>query len=161
MIEVISTLSRERRYEFNSIPIKESTAYFAWVRPITSLKDIQPPTLQQKVVEKLRSYLFYEKDWDGYGGVVPSEKAVEDAVDFIRKLPEKVVLPRPGLAGDGEVGLFWKLEVLFIDVGFLGDHTYSFYARDAEGKEYYGDDIPLNEDLPVGLINTIPTTVEI
>jgi hypothetical protein len=123
MIETISTLSRERHYEFNSIPIKKSTTDFALLRPVTSIKEIQPPTPQQKVIEKLRSYLFYEEDWDGYGGVVPSEKAVEDAVDFIRQLPEQVVLPRSGLAGDGEVGLFWKSEFLFIDVGFLGDHT--------------------------------------
>jgi hypothetical protein len=159
MIEAISTLSRERHYEFNSIPM--STADFASFRLLTSLTEIQLPTPQQKVIEKLISYLFYEEDWDGYGGVVPSEKAVEDAVDFIRKLPKQVALPRSGLAGDGEVGLFWKSEFLFIDVGFLGDHTYSFYARNAEGKEYYGDDIQLDEELPEGLINAIETTVEI
>jgi len=121
------------------------------------LKESVWSNLFLQVKSKIWSYLSYERDWDGYGGVTPTKSAVANAIDFLIKLPKRAVLPRPGLAGDGEVGLFWKSGSLFIDVGFLGDDTYSFYARDKHGNEYYGDELPLKQDLPVELLRTIPT----
>jgi hypothetical protein len=48
--------------------------------------------------------------------------------------------PSIGLADDGEVNFLWDYGGVHIDLGFYGTGTFSYYARDLEGNEYFGDD---------------------
>jgi len=100
----------------------------------------------EEILKKINSYLALEDDWDGYGGVAPNASTVVDAKTFISFLSEESVVPRPGISGDGEINLFWE-QGFYIDVGFTGNATYSFYAKDEHGKEYFGDEIPLKSGL--------------
>ncbi len=66
-----------------------------------------------------------------------------DAVSFAERLPVQMrVRPHISLADDGEVNFSWSQDGIWIDLGFYGTGTYSFYARDKSGQEWSGDDIP-------------------
>ncbi len=109
----------------------------------------------ESIEDKIYSYLDYEDDWDGYGGVAATAKAVVDANLFLRKLSFDIREPFSGLSGDGEIGIFWQFDNIFIDIGFLGEGTYTMYAKDSEGIEYFKNEIQLDEPLPEALINLI------
>ena len=80
---------------------------------------------------------------------------MRDTIEFIEKLPFGVFELRPGLSGDGEVSLFWEDDDVYIDIGFLGDGKYTFYARDSQEIEYFKDEIDLKGPLPDALLNLI------
>ena len=103
----------------------------------------------------VNSYKSYPLNWDGYDGIPPSAETISNALLFIEKLPYGVIEPRPGVSGDGEVRLFWENDDIYIDIGFLGDGTYVFYARDSQGIEYFKDSIDLHSPLPDALLNLI------
>ena len=82
-----------------------------------------------------------EADW-------PTRKAFEDAWQFTKQLPENLKgLPHISLADDGEVNFAWSGGAVHIDLGFYGTGTFSYYGRDFEGKEFFGDDIPVTSPL--------------
>lgn len=111
----------------------------------------------QKLVYSIRNYGTYEHNWDSYEGKPASEKTIQDAINFIKKLPGSIKLPFTGLSGDGEINLFWDAEGIFIDIGFIGDNKFSYYAKDANGKEYSGNYILISSTLPPDLIKLITT----
>ena len=61
-------------------------------------------------------------------------------------MPLKVA-PHISLADDGEVNFAWSADGMWIDLGFYGTGTYSFYAQDKDGNEWFGDDIPVMSSL--------------
>lgn len=109
----------------------------------------------EKIISKIRSYANYEDNWDGYDGIAANDNAIENTILFLKKLPYNIIKPRPGLSGDGEIGLFWDKSDFFIDVGFLGENKYSYYAKDSENREYYGNEINIDEEISPDLINII------
>ncbi len=58
------------------------------------------------------------------------------------------VAPHISLADDGEVNFTWSQGGVWIDLGFYGTGTFSYYARDEEGKEMFGDDMPVMSPFP-------------
>lgn len=137
---------------------------FAW----TVTPEVRQPTLrysdsQRSVVgEDLlqggytgRYFPYHEINWDGYKGVSPSIQAQNNVQTFLDELPNNFVKPRIGVSGDGEVGLFWEQDQIYIDIGFMGDDKYSFYARDADGAEYFGDDILVSSSIDPKLLRLI------
>lgn len=110
---------------------------------------------EKNIIETIVSYLNYPSNWDGYNGKPPTVDAVNDTLSFIHKLPFGVAESRPGLSGDGEISLFWENDDIFVDIGFVGDGKYSFYARDSQSIEYFKDEINLKDSLPEALINLI------
>lgn len=80
------------------------------------------------------------------GDIWPTEQAFKDARAFLLHLnPIKILPPSMGIAGDGEINFLWKFCKVHIDLGFYGNGTYSYYARDPDGKNYYGDDLSVDE----------------
>ena len=73
----------------------------------------------------------------------PTNQAYKDAILFLKVLPTGSLLPSIGFADDGEVNFSWKQNGIHIDLGFYGDGTYSYFAKDSEGNKYYGDDVPV------------------
>lgn len=98
------------------------------------------------IESKIRSYITFEKNWDGDGGIPCTKEAAEECLTFIHKL--KVIPSYTGLSGDGEIGLFFRGTSRFIDIGFRGDGNYSFYSRCYNNIEYFGDNLPINEPIP-------------
>jgi hypothetical protein len=101
--------------------------------------------LHDRLTSTLMSYLDLPVDWDGYEGRPPSLQAIVDAIEFIDSLPEGAVLPKPMLAGTGEVELFIDTGGYYLDVGFQGDQTFSFYAEYPNGGEFGEDEVPISQ----------------
>lgn len=91
------------------------------------------------------------------GAVPPCPQALRDARTFVLSLPRRLVHPPDiGLADDGEVNFLWNNVGLHIDLGFYGSGTFSYYARDEDGKEYLADECRVSDGLP-GDLTTLLT----
>ena len=90
-----------------------------------------------------------EADW-------PTRKAFEDAWEFTTRLPQPLEeLPHISLADDGEVNFAWSGGANHIDLGFYGTDTFSYYGRDSDGKEFFGDDISVTSPIPEELVSLL------
>jgi hypothetical protein len=79
----------------------------------------------------------------------PNNEAFGDAGNFTERLPVPLKSrPHISLADDGEVNFAWSHEGTRIDLGFYGTGRFSYYARDKNGDEWFGDDIPVTSPLP-------------
>lgn len=102
-----------------------------------------------------------QPNWDGMDGSAPNEEARKDAKAFLNllhgSLPDKWFAP-----GDGEIAFQWRRERLFIEAGFFGDATISWFVRNAQG-EAHGDDAydrtnpRLPQELALALSKTFQT----
>ena len=71
----------------------------------------------------------------------PTETAFRDAREFILRLPlKKISSPRIRLSDDGEINFLWSSKDYQVDLGFYGTETYSYFGRNAQGKEIMGED---------------------
>lgn len=176
--EILEKPSPHSQTAFQMVPglIASSTLAFATITGSLSLSDL--PTYisnapsesineffatkhqnvdQQKLIYSIRTYSTYEKNWDGYEGVPPKNETINDTINFLKHLPGNTKLPYAGLSGDGEINLFWDEDNIYIDIGFIGDNKFSYYARNKSGKEISGDDISISGTLPDELIRLIKT----
>ncbi len=110
---------------------------------------------EEGITDLINSYKNYPANWDGYDGIPPLSETVNNTLEFIEKLPFNAKEPRPGVSGDGEISLFWESDDIFVDIGFLGDEKYTFYARDDQAIEYFKDDLDLKDPIPEALLNLI------
>lgn len=86
----------------------------------------------------------------------PLDAAFDDATEFVKSWVDRAIrIPDIGIADDGEVNFLWKHEGIHVDLGFYGDGTFSYYARDSEGKEITGDDVPARKGLTAELVRII------
>jgi hypothetical protein len=91
-----------------------------------------------------------EQRWPGADW--PVEEAFFDAAKFTEWMPVPLkAAPHISLADDGEVNFAWSRDGMRIDLGFYGTGTYSFYARDEDGKEWFGDDVEVISPIPYEL----------
>lgn len=93
------------------------------------------------------------QNWDGYDGIPAGQETIDDAKKFLSKLPNDLPQPRIGYSGDGEISLLWDYGYTFLDVGFVGDESYSYYGLGS--YEIFGDDIHTDQDIPDELIKFI------
>jgi len=153
--------SFERSFEEYSHPRNSITCFFSdhntsKVYLYLSLKSFKYDDIQkQKIINKLKSYKLYQKGWDGYEGTPPPEQAIVDSINFLERLPKSCPVPYVSLGGDGEIGFFWEIDNIFVDIGFSGDETFSYFARDKENRKFFGDDIHLSNEFPCELIKVI------
>lgn len=87
------------------------------------------PTAKDKLHAELISYAWLPQGWDGYDGKPAQLQAVTDAIAFLDLKPADIPLPYPQIAPDGEVGLYWRTDEVYADVGFYGNSEFSYYAR--------------------------------
>ena len=86
------------------------------------------------------------------GAEPPASAAFIDAEAFAEELTVPIMaLPHISLAHDGEINFAWNGGPIYIDLGFYGTGTYSYFARDDQGQKYHGDDIPAKGPIPDGL----------
>jgi hypothetical protein len=81
-----------------------------------------------------------QPNWDGFGGRAPSEEAIADAKSFLRSLPSSLMPDHTFAPGDGEIAFQWRREQLFIEIGFFGDRTVSWFVRRPK-ETAHGDDV--------------------
>ena len=86
------------------------------------------------------------------GAEPPAPAAFIDAEAFAEHLPNPLTtMPHISLADDGELNFAWNGGPIYVDLGFYGTGTYSYFARDGQGRKYHGDDVPAKEPIPDGL----------
>jgi hypothetical protein len=99
---------------------------------------------------------YSSENWDGEGAVAISEKAIIEALRFVKNLPTYVVgLPLPEITADndGEISLEWyknNREVFVVSISGKNRIAYAglFGTNDIHGTEFFGESIP-----PIVLIN--------
>ena len=90
------------------------------------------------------------------GAQTPTTAAFTDAKVFARQLPRPLSqMPHISLADDGEINVAWNGESIYIDLGFYGTGTYSYFARDRRGEKHHGDDIPAKGPIPDNLMKIL------
>lgn len=96
-----------------------------------------------QIIYEIRTIARFNDAWHGPHSVAAAQKAIDDAERFARELTwSQKNRPKVALAEDGELNLFWKSEEIYLDVGFFGDGTYSFFGQLASGETISGDSVP-------------------
>lgn len=68
--------------------------------------------------------------WDGSEeDVAPSKAAANDAINFFEKVPPFFAPPEVMAAADGELGLLWADDDLFLNVSFFGDGKMVYFGK--------------------------------
>lgn len=108
---------------------------------VISIPDTVTPL--NKLSGTLNGYENLPVDWDGYGGLPPKGETVNDASEFLSLLPKETPLPKPMLSGNGNIGLYWKADDLYLDIEFEGNGTFSYYAEEAGTAPKFDDMIKI------------------
>jgi hypothetical protein len=121
------------------------------VLPTTSIAASIAADRNSALSSEIVAYRKLRNGWEGVGSVGPRPSAIRDALTFIDKIPFGAKTPDTTVAADGEVGFYWRTDHGYIDIGFKGDGTISYFARAngrmAKGIEPYGQDYLLPRDL--------------
>lgn len=65
----------------------------------------------------------------------PPRRAVEDAMEFVRRRPQSVPLPRADMPVDGEIAVYWRDGDMIVEVVFGGEGTCYYYGEVVETGE--------------------------
>ncbi|WP_155952209.1 hypothetical protein [Pseudomonas sp. CHM02] len=76
--------------------------------------------------QELASYSALKPGWDGYDADVASSESQIDARVFVSSLPPRLILPKPMIASDGEISLYWDLRGAYLEASFPGDGTFHY-----------------------------------
>jgi hypothetical protein len=119
---------------------------------------------RQELKAIVESYHFRPHDWDGRGGHAPTEEAIGDATSFLDQLHSISLFPDNVFStGDGEIAFQWRRDLIFVEVGFFGDHTISWFARSEQPETIAlnGDDTYDRRDpkLPSKLVSALLSLV--
>lgn len=135
--------------------------FFRWAHATTEIVPAEwrrdEPSGEDKLHAELLAYLDLPEGWNGYEGEPASFDAAADAIYFLTMRPDDIPLPYPQIAPDGEVGLYWRVDEVYAEVGFYGDGECSYYARytpaGGESVEYGRDGCSLDAGgWPEGLL---------
>lgn len=84
-----------------------------------------------KVERELHSYLQLNSNWDDEGALVPDASSVDMSIKFLSLLKTyQLPLPKPMLANDGEVCLYWKKQNFYIEIGFRENGLFTYLVDD-------------------------------
>ena len=110
-----------------------------------------------QAIARVRSLGTYVNDWNGPGTTAPTHASVEDAEAFVCYLFSLgfITPPHISASGDGEIDFYWKQNGFTLDLGFVGDGTYSYYAHLPNGQEIIEDEAALGEHLPQAIVDLI------
>ena len=134
MFQMLATLSSKRAFlDWAELTLRG--------RAGTATHDMVRATSTGALKRMIAGYAARLPDWDGAGGIAPRPDAIADALTFIDRLPDRAPIPEKVYApGDGEVMFQWIRPDTFIEVGFYGDDTISWFARVPGRNVSYGDD---------------------
>lgn len=108
-------------------------------------------------IARIRSFSNYKDGWAGPDSVRPTQETIDSAEKFARYLLSlgKIHLPYISASSDGEINFYWKQENLTIDLGFVQEGFYSYYAELPTGEEIFMDDVALDDPLPQSVVTFI------
>ena len=104
-------------------------------------------TTRELLMGEIRSWALLKADWDGEGAIAPIIHCIENAVSFIRLLPDTTSLPEPMLHASGNTGLFWGDGGIYADIEFLHNGRIAYYIEQ-NGDKHKGAINFDSENLP-------------
>ena len=115
-------------------------------------QSVREQSSEDAIIQRTRELGAFPAGWHNNGSLPASSKAVEEAERFIRSIDWKVThKPMVALADDGELNFVWSDATRHLDIGFVGDGTYFYYGRSADGTPYNEDAAPVGTPLPEAL----------
>lgn len=113
-----------------------------------------PSSQQRKSIESQLKELRHRET--APGADPPKPAAFTDAEAFAGQLPSPLSeMPHISLADDGELNFAWNGGPIYIDLGFYGTGTYSYFARDTCGQKHHGDEAPASGPIPAELMQIL------
>lgn len=123
------------------------------------VQEVKIDEITRSTIARIRELGTYSWGWNRPDSVPPASTTVSDAVKFARTLDLAFLhLPHISAADDGEINFWWDIDGLYIDLGFFGDGSYSFYAKLPNGKEIIEDETPVSRSLPRELLSSLQKT---
>lgn len=113
-----------------------------------------------KLLKRIREVSEYTKGWNGETNSLPAnQEATDEAESFLSTLPlSDIQAPNITLSSDGEINFYWKTHSgALLDLGFYGEGFYSFYFKNSQGKEIFGNDVPYTNGLSSDIIHELRT----
>lgn len=137
-------------YIGRTIPVKRNPPTMGTLWSQANSRSVLPPTHEAsqtaavaRLFGQLHDYRSLEDDWDGYGGIPATYGSFISAIEFVQSLGKRFSLPKPMLAGDGEISLFWEKNKRYLEISFPGDGTYHYIYKDPD-SQFASPDFPLN-----------------
>ena len=103
---------------------------------------------------EVNSYIEFSRNWDGSDGLPASQRALDESLNLLSKLERLgVVEPKTMLENDGEIGLYWRTDSCYLEIGVIGDGDWGAYGINRSTKdELMIDYYPTDERLPESLV---------
>jgi hypothetical protein len=118
----------------------------------------------RKVDGELLRYLDLLEDWDGYGGLIPGEDVVISVIELLKVVEsEGYAAPSPMVCGDGEVGLSWSTQGVYVEIGCEKPGLYDYLVvrgQDAVGEDDFNIELGLPATLKEALKEVTNPTEE-
>lgn len=77
----------------------------------------------------IKSYSALTDDWDGAKGLPPSQRAIDESMDFLSQLEQLgVIEPKTMLSNDGEIGFYWRTDLCYLEIGMMGNGNWGAYG---------------------------------
>lgn len=81
----------------------------------------------EKSEGELHYYLTLEDDWDNYGAITPNKSTIQACINFLLLLKKlDIVGPKTMLNSEGEVSLYWKTPLPYIEICFHKESIFSY-----------------------------------
>ena len=108
----------------------------------------------------VKSFSDLTHDWDGTNGRPPSRRAIDESVNLLSQLERlEVVEPSTMVSNDGEIGLYWRTDRLYLEIGVMGNGNWSAYGVGHNEKpELMIDDYPIDKRIPELLVEFLQDT---
>lgn len=101
------------------------------------------------LITRVRELGMLEDGWHRPDSIGATSSVVNDAELFLRAQDwHALTKPHISLTEDGEMNFLWQSETLYLDLGFVGEGTYTYFGKASDGEVFLGDDIPLAAPLP-------------
>lgn len=110
-----------------------------------------------QLLNEVRKRRSYSHDWDGNGSVVLNKNTVDEAEKFIRNhfTNLKLVKPSVSLSSDGELCFYWNTSKIVLDLGFIGDGTFSYGGIINNSKKIFSDGTSFDSLLPDDILDLL------
>lgn len=111
------------------------------------------PDVSDWVIVQIRKIGLLADGWHRRESRAASPAAVDEAERFARGINwQEHQPPVVSLTDDGEINLLWQTDDLYLDIGFIGDRTYTFFGKTKDGRTFLGDDVHISNPLQAELL---------
>lgn len=104
---------------------------------------------------KISAFRRLPQGWNGEGTAPPESAHVDAILNALAQLPQDLLLPKPLLSDDGEIGVYWSNGSAFADLTIDADGEMSLYLRNLNEKGGSLTSIAAPYTLDEGVIATL------